>query len=182
MQTQTTEPTRPKESLTDLLKRLYARNHRGEYNLDKEKIGNFPVFAKEFVRTREYLKQNPVDVKMHVYYAHLLSEVGAGPLVVEEAVGLSFLPEPIDPFLLYSVKIALKRTGQTKAIEQYEPFQSEQVVKYETEPGPDGQKITKLPKKHWWSKQEYEVKVVHSRTATYGEIKFLGAQLGQEYN
>lgn len=172
MQTQLTEPTRKIESVDDVLRRTYSRNH--------ENMEDFPVFKQQFHKTQNYLRQNHADVEKRVYFAHLLSEVGATPLVLEQAVGLALSPEPMDAFLLYSLKVALKRTGQTKAIEQYEPFQSEHVVKYETESGPDGYKYTPLPKKHWWSKQKYDVKVIHPRTATFGEIEFLRVQLGEQ--
>ena len=173
MQTQTdTGVAESRNSLGDVLRRTYARNH--------ESMEDFPVFAEQFQKVQSYIAKNPLDVEKRVYYAHLLSEIGATPLVVEQAVGLALSSEPIDAFLLYSLKVALKRTGQEKVIAQYEPFESEEVKKRERQAGPCEYKSIPLPKQHWWSKQEYETKKLMPRLATHGEIEFLAAQLNEQ--
>ncbi len=181
MQTPTTEPTRPAESLQDMLRKNYLRNH--------ERMEDFPLFAEQFRKTKDYLAQNPTAVKQRVYYAHLLSEIGAAPLVVRQAAGLALLPEPIDAFLLYSLKVELKRVGETGAIAQYEPFASEGVMKYEHDtyvahpcsPLPIHIPMTRVPKKHWWEIwPRYEPVKTVSRPATFGEIEFLAARLGEQ--
>lgn len=181
MQTQTTEPTRKTESVDDILRKTYARNHEsGEY---------FPLFAEQFRKTKDYLAQNPTAVKQRVYYAHLLSEIGAAPLVVRQAAGLALLPEPIEAFLLYSLKVDLKRVGETGAIAQYEPFASEEVMKYERDtyvahpcsPLPIHIPMTRVPKRGWWDiLPRYEMVKTISRPATFGEIEFLAAQLNEQ--
>ena len=72
------------------------------------------------------------------------------------------------------------KVGKEDVIAQYEPFQSESVLRYENEIEPLDYKYVPLPKKHWWSKQKYDVKVIPSRPATFGEIEFLAAQLHEQ--
>ncbi len=166
MQTQTTTPEKGK-NLEATIRRLYARNH--------EHMGDFPLFVKQFEKTRAYLAKNPADIEKRVYYTHLLTEIGAVPMVVKQAAGLALAAEPIKPFLLYSLKVALKRCGEEGIIAQYSPFESEEVRKYE-----NNTYVAPPSKKHWWKWQKYEpVKTIYL-SATFGEIEFLAAQFGEQ--
>lgn len=56
---------------------MYERNHASmEY---------FSLFVRQMGKVKEYLKQNPADLEKRMYFAHLFTEVGAGPLAVEQA-------------------------------------------------------------------------------------------------
>jgi len=177
MQTQTdTRVAEPRNSLGDVLRRTYARNH--------ESMEDFPVFAEQFQKVQSYIAKNPLDVEKRVYYAHLLSEIGAAPQIMEQIVGLSLAAEPPSPFLLYSLKVALKKVGKKEEAGKYDLLMGSEVLALERPFIMPGESmVVPLPRKWWWPWQRYEVAMAPSyqaRECTFGELEFLTAQLNEQ--
>lgn len=118
------------DELTRTLKPMYERNHASmEY---------FPLFVRQMGKVKTYLKQNPADLEKRMYFTHLLTEVGAGPLAIEEAqkvfMGYHLAGEvnaKKDSLLLYSIRRTFKRCGREDLVEQYPLLNDPHITEFE---------------------------------------------------
>ena len=95
---------------TKLVQEMYLINHKD--------LEDFPYFAGQLEKVQGYLKEHPGDSGKHVYFAHLLKELGAAPLAIEECEK-ALAQDPEEKSLLFSIRVILKECRQPKLIEKY---------------------------------------------------------------
>lgn len=148
------------DELARTLRPMYERNHASmEY---------FSLFVRQMGKVKEYLKQNPADLEKRMYFAHLFTEVGAGPLAVEQAekvfTGYHLAGDvnaERDSLLLYSIRRTFKRCGREDLMDKYSLLNDRHITEHEKPVygcGGSGPMIG----------------------ATMGSIEFLAAQLGEQ--
>jgi hypothetical protein len=93
-----------------LILEMYAKNHKD--------LGDFPYFACQFEKVQGYLKDHPEDSRRRVYFAHLLKEIGAAPLAIEEC-GKALAQNPEEKSLLFSIRVIFKECRQPELIGKY---------------------------------------------------------------
>ncbi len=88
------------------------------YRINHKDLSDFPYFAEQFEKVQGYLKEHPEDSRRHVYFAHLLKELGAAPLAIEECEK-AMAKNPEEKSLLFSIRVIFKECKQPKLIENY---------------------------------------------------------------
>ena len=159
-------PSEPVEPMDDNLARtlrpMYERNHASmEY---------FPQFVRQMRKVNAYLTQNPADLEKRMYLAHLLTEVGAGPLAVEQAEKVftgyhlaGDVDAEKDSLLLYSIRRTFKRCGREDLIDKYSLLNERHITNHE--------------KPVYGCYGDGDGPLIG---ATMGDIEFLRAQLGEQ--
>ena len=181
--TMTTTPSGFSYKQLQLLKRMYSLNH--------EDLSDFQLYASQYKKTIDHLKQNPSDIRIRTYYVHLLAQLGAAQLIPEQ-IDKIFAQDTNDIRIIYSLWIELKKFGLKDTIDKYPVFKDREKELIEIELSKPIQvphtKRIPIPKKHLWERQKYreekEIETMREggslRHATIGEVEFLTAQLNEQ--